>query len=145
MTYKELTDTILAKLQSHPLIRTALFSSPLSWLNLNEQPEYPVGCFQVDTGNFSTGKIFNYSVQFWFLDKSGVDSEFETEVISEQHLVGNDIVSWLRRGDSDFLIDDVVTWTALSEKFEDYISGVEFTVNLNVNANYGACDYPVND
>jgi hypothetical protein len=143
MTYKEIVEDITAKLEAHPMIKTVMFNSPLDWLNREQQPEYPVACFTVNTGFFGSNRSLNYSINFWFLDKSGAEGEFETDVVSDMHLISNDVVSWLKRGDSEYIVDNQITWNALSEKFEDYISGITFTVNANVISNYGACDYPV--
>lgn len=143
MTYKEIVQDITAKLEAHPMIKTVMFSSPLSWLNRDQQPEYPVACFEINTGNFGSNRSLTYTINFWFLDKSGQEAEFETDVVSDMHQISNDVVSWLKRGDSEYIVDSQINYTVLSEKFEDYISGITFTVNANVISNYGACDYPV--
>jgi hypothetical protein len=78
----------------------------------------------------------------WFLDKSGVEGEFEQEVISDQHSIANDIILALRR-DMTISIDDNITWTAISEKFEDYLSGVTLTFNFQTNGEFSNCDFPI--
>jgi hypothetical protein len=88
------------------------------------------------------GSDFFYNIEFWFLDKSGVEGEFEQEVISDQHSIANDIILALRR-DNTISIDDTISWTALSEKFEDYLSGVTLSLNLQTNGKFSNCDFPI--
>jgi hypothetical protein len=71
-----------------------------------------------------------------------VEGEFEQEVISDQHSIANDIILALRR-DMTISIDDNITWTALSEKFEDYLSGVTLSFNLQTNGEFSNCDFPI--
>jgi hypothetical protein len=75
------------------------------------------------------------------LDKSGVEGEFETDVISDQHQIANDIIAQLRK-DFTISIDTNITWNAISEKFEDYLSGVEFTITISTTDQYQLCSLP---
>ena len=51
----------------------------------------------------------------------------------------------LRQGFNTYLISTNVTWEAISEKFEDYLSGVRMTFTLSVVRDYGACAVPSSD
>jgi hypothetical protein len=96
----------------------------------------------MDTGNFNVGRELIYQMQFWFIDKSGVEGEFETEVVGNMHSVANDIVMALRQ-DRTISIDTSISWTAISEKFEDYLSGVTLTFNLTTVSEFNNCDFPI--
>ena len=143
MTYNQIVTDIQAKLESHPMIKTVKFGTPIEWINRDEQPVFPLACFQIDSGNMNKGRELIYVIQFWFIDKSGQEAEFETEVISDQHSIALDIVNKLRSESMDYTIDNSVTWNAISEKYEDYLSGVTLTINLSTISKYDACNFPV--
>jgi hypothetical protein len=142
MTYNQVVKKIQTLLESHPMLKTVRFTTPTEWIGYEEQPVFPVANFFISTGQLNRGSDFFYQLEMWFLDKSGVEGEFEQEVISDQHSIANDIILALRR-DMTISIDDNITWTALSEKFEDYLSGVTLSFNLQTNGEFSNCDFPI--
>ena len=142
MTYNQITTKIQALLQSHPMIKEVRFASPTEWLGWVSQPLLPVASYVMDRGNFNVGRELIYQLQFWFIDKSGVEGEFETEVVGNMHSDANDIVMALRQ-DRTISIDTSISWTAISEKFEDYLSGVTLTFNLTTVSEFNNCDFPI--
>ena len=143
MTYNQVIKEIQTILQSHPMLNTVKFATPSEWVNRDEQPVFPISCFTIDRGQFNTGREQTYEIQIWFIDKSGVEGEFIEDVISDMHQVSNDFVSYLRKGSNPYTIDDQVSWTAISDKFDDYLSGITLTLNLSSMSEYGACDFPI--
>jgi hypothetical protein len=141
MTYNQLVTKIQTLLQSHPMIHEVMFSSPTEWLFRDNQPMMPVANFVIESGSLNLGREMTYTTRFWFLDKSGVDGEFETEVISDQHQIANDIIAQLRK-DITIGIDSNISWTAISEKFEDYLSGVDLSITISTTDQYQLCDLP---
>jgi hypothetical protein len=142
MTYNQVLKDIQTKLESHPFIKTVKFSSPIEWINRDEQPVFPLACFEINSGSYNKGRESVFVLTLWFLDKSGQEAEFETDVISDQHSNALDIVNLLRREDSNYVIDSSVSWSAISEKFEDYLSGVTLTINLSSISEFDACNFP---
>ena len=104
---------------------------------------FPLASFAINRGGLNAGREQTYSIEMWFLDKSGVEGEFETDVVSDMHSVAADIISTLRKGSNPYVIDAQISWDAVSEKFEDYLSGVFLTFNLSVVSAYDACSMPV--
>jgi len=143
MTYKQLTTEITNLLQSHAMINTVRFATPVEWLNWDDQPVYPLASFAINSGGYNIGREQVFNIQMWFLDKSGVESEFETEVTSDMHSIAADIVSKLRNGYNPYTIDPQISWTGISEKFEDYLSGVQLTFNISLISDFDACSIPV--
>jgi hypothetical protein len=143
MTYNQIVNEIQTLLESHKMIHTVKFATPVQWLNWDNQPVFPLASFAIDRGGLNAGREQTYEIQMWFLDKSGVDSEFETDVVSDMHSVAADIISTLRRGSNPYTIDTSISWDAVSEKFEDYLSGVYLTFNLSVVSAYDACSMPI--
>jgi len=130
-------------LSSHAMIKDVRFQTPIEWLAYESEPILPVALFYIENGNFNIGRELTYSVQFWFLDKSGVEGEFETDVTSDMHQIAGDIINLMRQK-IPYSIDDQIVWTALSEKFEDYLSGVTMTFTISTNGEFNACDVPTN-
>ena len=125
------------------MIQTVKFSTPVEWLNWDNQPVFPLSSFAINRGGLNAGREQTYFIEMWFLDKSGVEGEFETDVVSDMHSVAADIISTLRKGSNTFTIDTTIAWDAVTEKFEDYLSGVFLTFNLSVVSAYDACSMPV--
>lgn len=128
MTYNQIISGITDVLQSHPRIRAARNVNPLDWINRDGEPELPVCCFDVIEGNYNRGGEQVWSIQFFFLDQSGPDGEFETEVISDQWLIAEDIIEKLRV--PPYSVDDSVIIRGVSQKFENFFSGTTFTANI---------------
>lgn len=143
MTYNQLIATIQSLLQSHAIIKTVKNVPPREWLLKDSQVVYPLCCFSVNTGSFNKGREQVYSVQFFFLDKSGDDNEFEQEVISDQVGIAYDIIELMRKENNPYFIDENIVFNTLSDKYEDYLAGVELTVNINTQSAFDGCDAPV--
>jgi len=143
MTYKQLTTELQNLLQSHKMLNTVRFATPIEWLNWDEQPVYPLASFSINSGGFNIGREQIYNIQMWFLDKSGVEGEFETEVTSDMHSVAADIISKLRNGYNPYTIDNQIVWDAISEKFEDYLTGIQLTFNISIISDFDACTAPM--
>jgi hypothetical protein len=142
MTYNQLITTITNLLQSHAMIKTAKFATPREWLLRDEQPVYPIACFSINSGSVNIGREQVFNVQFFFLDKSGKEAEFENDVISDQIQISSDILSLMRTGRKDYSIDDNISFNAISDKYEDYLAGIEFTINISTQNEFTGCDVP---
>jgi hypothetical protein len=143
MTYNQLITTITSLLQSHAMIETAKFTTPKEWLLRDEQPVYPIACFSVNSGSLNLGREQVFNVQFFFLDKSGKEAEFENDVISDQIQTGSDILSLMRTGRNSYSIDDNVSFNAISDKYEDYLAGIEYTINISTQNEFTGCNVPL--
>jgi len=142
MTYNQVVTEINDLLTSHAMIKTVRFASPVEWLNWDDQPTFPLACYTINSGGLNAGREQVYSINFWFLDKSGKEGEFETDVTSDQHSICADIISKMRSNSQEYLIDTNINWTAISEKFEDFLSGVTCTFNLSAVSKFDACNMP---
>ncbi len=125
------------------MIKTAKYATPKEWLLRDEQPVYPIACFSINSGSLNLGREQIYNVQFFFLDKSGQEAEYEEDVISDQVQIASDILSLMRTGRNNYSIDDSVTFNAISDKYEDYLAGVELTINISTQNQFTGCDVPL--
>lgn len=142
MTYNQVVKEIQEVLTDHAMIHEVLFTSPVEWINRNHVPNFPVSCFEINQGSLNAGREQVFRVIIWFLDKSGVEAEFEPNVISDMHGVAYDITAKLRQQFNDYLISANIPFNVVSEKFEDYLSGVRIEFDFTIVRNYGACDVP---
>ena len=124
------------------MIKTAKYATPKEWLLRDEQPVYPIACFSINSGSINIGREQIFNVQFFFLDKSGKEAEFENDVISDQVQIASDIVSLMRTGRNSYSIDENITFNAISDKYEDYLAGVELTINISTQNEFTGCDVP---
>jgi hypothetical protein len=144
MTYNQVIKTIKAILGSHAMIKSVKVASPREWLFEDSQPVFPVACFAMNSGSLNVGREQVYNLSLWFLDKSGMEREFEDDVASDQLQICADIISKLRNGANNWTIDDNITYNLISDKFEDYLSGVEVSFNMTTFSDFDACDIPLN-
>ena len=142
MTYNQLVAEIQTLLEANPIIKTAKNSTPKEWLNRDEQPVYPICCYSLNSGQLNKGRQHIFNVQFFFLDKSGAEMEFEQEVISDQLQIANDVIETIRGTKREYTIEDVIPFNTISDKYEDYLAGVEFTTNITVTSDFDGCDTP---
>lgn len=143
MTYNQLITTLQSLLESHAMIKTAKNVTPREWLLRDEQPVYPIACYSINSGSINKGREQIFNVQFFFLDKSGKDAEFESDVLSDQMQIASDILSLMRTGRKDYSIDDNVSFNAISDKYEDYLAGIEYTINISTQNEFTGCNVPL--
>jgi hypothetical protein len=144
MTYNQIIATLQSLLESHAMIKTVKNETPGEWLNKTPKPVYPVSCFFINSGTFSKGREQVYEVQFFFLDKTGTDRQFEPDVISDQVGIGYDIVEMMRGGRKPYTVDDNVTFNTISDgKYEDYLAGCSYTLSITTQSDFDGCDAPI--
>jgi hypothetical protein len=144
MTYNQVIKTIKATLSTHAMIKSIKGATPREWLYADSQPVFPVACFGVNTGSLNIGREQVYNLTLWFLDKSGIEREFEDDVTSDQLQICADIISKLRNGANNWTISDNITYNLISDKFEDYLAGVEVNFDMTTFSDFDACDIPLN-
>lgn len=144
MTYNQVIKNIKAILASHAMIKSVKGATPREWLFADSQPVFPVACFAINSGSLNVGREQVYNLSLWFLDKSGLEREFEDDVASDQLQICADIISKLRNGANNWTISDNITYNLISDKFEDYLSGVEVSFDMTTFSDFDACDIPLN-
>ena len=142
MTYNQVVEELRTRLQSHAMIKTVKNETPAEWLKKTEVV-FPVCCYSINSGTFNKGREQVYNVSFFFLDKSGVDREFEQDVISDQVGIAYDIVELIRGTKRAYTIDDNIDFVTISDgKYEDFLSGCSLTFNLTAQSEFDGCDVP---
>lgn len=126
------------------MIKSVKNATPREWLFADDQPVFPIACFAINSGSLNIGREQVFNVTLWFLDKAGLEGEFEQDVASDQLQICADIVSKMRNGANPYQIADNISYNIIYDKFEDYLSGVEISFDMTTYSDFDACDIPLN-
>ena len=134
MVIKQLTLNQTIKLISdlgsaHEQINTVYFGDVWEFLSQTDNV-YPA-MFYTLTGSSISGKQLNLDFSLFFLDRQLQDESNENEVLSDQLLIAQDIISMMRYPKFDWEIGDQVTMEFFTEKEEDYLAGVKADVTVS--------------
>lgn len=142
MTYNQIVSSVRSLLESHAMIKTVKNELPTEWLKKTEIV-FPVCCFVINGGSFNKGRQQVYTLQMFFLDKSGQEvNEFEQEVISDQIGIAYDIVEMMR-ADKPYSIPDNIAFSTISDgKYEDYLAGCSLEFDIETQSDFDGCDAP---
>ena len=145
MTYNQLIQEVRTILQSNAMIHSVKYATPVEWINYQNDPVLPIALFSIDGGMYERSYQNTFNVNIWLLDKSGAEGEYETEVISDMQNIGRDIVNALTLSSKPYSISLPIQWNAISERFEDFLSGVNFTATIQTTGSNTYCDFPISN
>lgn len=145
MAVKQLTLNQTVKLikdiaQSHDQINTVYFGDVWEFLAQTDNV-YPAMFYSL-TGSQINGKSLDMSFSLFFLDRQLQDETNETEVLSDQLLISQDIVSMLRHPKFDWEIGDNVVLEFFTENEKDYLAGVKADVTISFPMLSNRCQIP---
>ncbi len=145
MAIKQLTLNQTVKLikdiaQSHDQINTVYFGDVWEFLAQTDNT-YPAMFYSL-TGSQINGKSLDMSFSLFFLDRQLQDETNETEVLSDQLLIAQDIVSMLRFPKFDWEIGDNVVLEFFTENEKDYLAGVKADVTISFPMLSNRCQVP---
>lgn len=143
MTYNQLVEELKSRLNEHGQLKGVYNATPTEILAPEGEIDLPAAFFVVNTGSFLPGNARDRVVQMWFVDKSGQENEFEQDVSSDMEQVAGDIVEGLYNDGNPWLIDKPITFEFFRARYGDYLSGVQFTFNIETQNKADACDTPV--
>lgn len=145
MAIKQLTLNQTVKLikdiaQSHDQIKTVYFGDVWEFLAQTDNV-YPAMFYSL-TGSQINGKSLDMSFSLFFLDRQLQDETNETEVLSDQLLIAQDIISMLRFPKFDWEIGDNVILEFFTENEKDYLAGVKADVTISFPMLSNRCQIP---
>jgi hypothetical protein len=145
MAVKQLTLNQTVKLikdiaQSHDQINTVYFGDVWEFLAQTDNV-YPAMFYSL-TGSQINGKSLDMSFSLFFLDRQLQDETNETEVLSDQLLIAQDIISMLRFPKFDWEIGDNVILEFFTENEKDYLAGVKADVTISFPMLSNRCQIP---
>jgi hypothetical protein len=114
--------------QSHFQINTVYFGDVWEFLS---QPDnvYP-SMFYSLTGSQINGKELSMSFSLFFLDRQLQDETNETEVLSDQLLICQDVISMCQHPFFNWNVGDAVTLEFFTENEKDYLAGVKADITI---------------
>lgn len=144
MAIKQLTLNQTIKLISdlglaHEQINTVYFGDV--WEFLKTDNIYPAMFFSL-TGSSISGKQLNLDFSLFFLDRQLQDESNENEVLSDQLLIAQDIISMMRYPKFDWEIGDQVSIEFFTEEKEDFLAGVKADVSVSFPMLSDRCQVP---
>lgn len=144
MAIKQLTLNQTIKLISdlglaHEQINTVYFGDV--WEFLKTDNIYPAMFFSL-TGSSISGKSLNLDFSLFFLDRQLQDESNENEVLSDQLLIAQDIISMMRYPKFDWEIGDQVSLEFFTEEKEDFLAGVKADVTVSFPMLSDRCQVP---
>lgn len=145
MAIKQLTLNQTVKLikdiaLSHDQINTVYFGDVWEFLAQTDNV-YPAMFYSL-TGSQINGKSLDMSFSLFFLDRQLQDETNETEVLSDQLLIAQDIISMLRFPKFDWEIGDNVILEFFTENEKDYLAGVKADVTISFPMLSNRCQIP---
>lgn len=124
------------------MLKTVEMVRPVEWLNRTEKADFPAAFFWINTGTLNKGHENDYTITFWYYDKSGVEYLYETDVVSDMLGVASDIVNKFRLGSNPYLVPDNISYNVVSDSSEDYLAGVTMNIDFKTFSTFTLCDFP---
>jgi hypothetical protein len=125
---------------SHDQIKTVYFGDVWEFLKQSDNV-YPAMFYSL-TGSSISGKNLSMNFSLFFLDRQLVDETNETDVLSDQLLIAQDIFAMFNYPKFDWEIDQDVTIDFFTENEKDYLAGVKFDITLNYPMLNDRCQVP---
>jgi hypothetical protein len=119
--------------QAHDQINTVYFGDVWEFLAQTDNI-YPATFFTL-TGSSIAAKTLSLNFSFFFLDRQIQDESNETEVLSDQLLIAQDVFSMLRHPNFNWDI---------TEDEKDYLAGVKMDIVVNYPMLTDRCQIPTN-
>lgn len=127
---------------SHEQINTVYFGDVWEFLAQTDNT-YPAMFYSL-IGSSISGKELTMNFSLFFLDRQLQDESNENDVLSDQLLIAQDIVSMLRYPKFDWVIGDSVSLEFFTENEKDYLAGVKADITLSFPMLSDRCQVPTN-
>jgi len=126
--------------KSHNQINTVYFGDVWEFLAQSDNV-YPAMFYSL-TGSQIQGKDLSMSFSLFFLDRQLQSEVNETEVLSDQLLIGQDILSMMKYPKFDWEIDDNVSIEFFTETEEDFLAGIKMDITVSYPMLSDRCQVP---
>lgn len=140
-TLNQVVKTIKDIAEAHEQINTVYFGNLPYFLSHESDNKYPA-MFYDFTGTSISGKTLTLNFSLYFMDRMLAELTNETEVVSDQLLICQDIIAQLGYNDFDFTIQESVSLTVFTEDTPDLLAGVKADISLDLPYLANRCDVP---
>lgn len=128
--------------QAHAQINTVYFGDVWEFLAQTDNI-YPAMFYSLTGSNISS-RTLSLNFSLFFLDRQIQDESNETEVLSDQLLIAQDIFSMMRHPNFNWKLDESVSIEFFTEEDKDYLAGVKMDVTVNYPMLTDRCQIPAN-
>lgn len=128
--------------QSHNQINTVYFGDVWEFLAQADNV-YPAMFYSLTGSSIST-RTLSLEFSLFFLDRQLQDESNETEVLSDQLLIAQDIYSMLRHPNFNWKLDENASIEFFTENEKDYLAGVRLDITMNYPMLTDRCQVPTN-
>lgn len=140
-TLNQVVKTIQQIAEAHEQIRTVYFGNLPYFLSHGTDNTYPAMFYDL-TGSSISGTTLTLNFSLYFMDRMLAEQTNETEVLSDQLLIAQDIIAQLRYNDFNFDIQDSVPMQFFTEDTPDLLAGVKADISLDLPYLGNRCDIP---
>jgi len=128
--------------KAHAQINTVYFGDVWEFLAQTDNI-YPAMFYSL-TGSNISGRTLSLNFSLFFLDRQIQDESNETEVLSDQLLIAQDIFSMMRHPNFNWKLDENVSIEFSQKKIKNYLAGVKMDVVVNYPMITDRCQIPAN-
>lgn len=140
-TLNQVVQTIKEIGEAHGQIKTVFFGNLVDFLSKGSDNVYPAMFYDL-TGSSISGTTLTMNFSLYFMDRMLAEQSNETEVLSDQLSIAQDIIAQLKFNDFDFYIQENVTLTYFMEDTPDLLAGVKADISLDLPFNADRCQVP---
>lgn len=140
-TLNQVVQTIEGLGEAHQQIKTVFFGNLVDFLSKGSDNVYPAMFFDL-TGSSISGTTLTLNFGLYFMDRMLAEQSNETEVLSDQLSIAQDIVAQLKFNYFDFEIQDSVNMTFFTEDTPDLLAGVKADISLDLPFTADRCQVP---
>lgn len=142
-TLNQVIKTVKDIAEAHDQINTVYFGNLVDFLSKGSENVYPAMFYDL-TGSSISGTTLTMNFSLYFMDRMVAEQTNQTEVLSDQLSIAQDIVAQLKFNAFDFAIQENVTLTYFTEDTPDLLAGVRAEVSLDLPFTADRCQVPTN-
>lgn len=141
LTLNQVVDQIRAVAQAHEQINTVYYGDFDEFLGESADNVYPAMYFDSTNANISTRTLtLNFSL--YFFDRMLPEKINETEAVSDQLSIAQDILAQLMYNEFEFEMSDQVALTFITEDTPDNLVAVKADISLDLPFTSDRCVVP---
>ena len=126
---------------AHAQIKSVWFGDLYDFLSRGEDNVYPAMFYDL-TGASIAGREISYSFSFYFFDRVLGEQSNETEVLSDQLLIAQDIIAQLSYDYFDFELAENTNLSFFTEDTPDLLAGVKADITMTYPFSSDSCQVP---
>lgn len=140
LTLNQTVDLLTKLGESHKQIETVYFGDVWEFLAQKDN-KYPAMFINLSNSNIS-GKDMTYSFSLFFLDRQLQDESDETDVLSDQLQIAQDIWAMINYPKFEWRVGEDASIDYFTENENDYLAGVKMDIQLSYGILTDRCQVP---